>query len=388
MRLGAERRRDDEGDEHEVVPAEHRPRGEQHDHPGDQGEIRVPRLGQGHLPVAADDDGQQRPNGRHAPPSGAAMADPEGGGDGREMDRDRAGLQRPRRRPEQAVDGGEQVEAERAGVTALVGVLTDPPGQADQGRVRGADVADAELGHRQVEDRVPALAAQRDRGDDERQTDHDDGDRNDPAWAPAAAARRQLCCGHDRRSVVAGPAALPAPSMAVVVTVARLASAARGVERGGDRGGDLDPDAIRPRRPHLVRARRIRGAAATRRGCDRYVGGHRRRPRAGGDPPARALPLHRRDDGRGLHALLPGADEQGRRAQRRLPAPLRTGLAARPALVVRDLRLLAARRADVRAAATPRHHLRAVHARPGVGPGGGDVRRRARRVLRPHPDRA
>ena len=89
----------------------------------------------------------------------------------RDVDRDGGRLQRPRRRSEHSVHRGEQVEAERSRVTPLLRILPDPPGQADQRRVRRAHVADAELGHRQVEDRVPPLATQRDHGDDQRQPD-------------------------------------------------------------------------------------------------------------------------------------------------------------------------------------------------------------------------
>ena len=245
MGLGAQGRRDDERDQHQMVAAQDRPRGQEHDDPRDEREVRVPRLGQRHLPIAADHDRQQRADGGDPFPPGTAVTDPQRGGDGGEMDHDRARLQRPRRRAEQAVHRSEQVEAERAGMTALVGVLADPAGETDQRRVRGPDVADAELGHGQVEDRVPVLAAQGDRGDDEGQTDQGDCGREDPARAPAAAARRQLCCGHERRSVVAGPAPLPAPAMAMVVTVARVASGARGVDRAGDREGGCGPGAIR-----------------------------------------------------------------------------------------------------------------------------------------------
>jgi hypothetical protein len=56
-------------------------------------------------------------------------------------------------------------------MAALVRVGTDPAGQADQRRVAGEDVADAELGHGQVEHRVPVVSGQRDDGDEQREAD-------------------------------------------------------------------------------------------------------------------------------------------------------------------------------------------------------------------------
>ncbi len=58
---------------------------------------------------------------------------------------------------------------------------------------------------------------------------------------------------------------------------------------------------------HGLRARRLGRAAPARPGRARHVARHRRRRRARGHPAARPVPLHRRDDGRGLHALLPRA---------------------------------------------------------------------------------
>ena len=174
--LGAERGGDDERDQHHVIAAQHRPGGQQHDDPGDQGEVRVPRLGQRQLPVPGDGDGEHGGHGEDAAPAGPPVTDPQRRGDGDEVDDHRPGLQRPRRRAEQAVHRCQQVEAQRPGMAALLGIRADAPGQPDQRGVAGADVAHPQLGHRQVEHRVPALPVQGSERHDERQTD--DGDRH------------------------------------------------------------------------------------------------------------------------------------------------------------------------------------------------------------------
>ncbi len=74
-------------------------------------------------------------------------------------------------------------------MTALVRVLADPPGQPDQRGVRAEGVADAELGHRQVEHRIPVRAAEVDEGDQQRKGDDGGGDDHrgpGPAGTPAA----------------------------------------------------------------------------------------------------------------------------------------------------------------------------------------------------------
>ena len=113
--LGAQRSGDDERHEHQRVAAQHRPRGEQDDEPGEQRQVRVPRLGEQQLPVAVDRDGEQGGDADTAAPAGSALADPQRRGDRRDVDRHRRRLQRPRRRPEQPVQRGEEVEAQRPG---------------------------------------------------------------------------------------------------------------------------------------------------------------------------------------------------------------------------------------------------------------------------------
>ena len=156
-----------------MVAAQHGPRGQQHEDPRQQRQVRVPRLGQRELAVAAHDDGEQRGDGGDALPAQPAVADPQGGGDGGEVDDDRRRLQRPRRRAEQAVRRGQQVEAQRARVAALVRVLADPARAARSAACGDVnDVADPELGHRQVEHRVPLVALREgDGGDEQRQAD-------------------------------------------------------------------------------------------------------------------------------------------------------------------------------------------------------------------------
>ena len=169
-----------ERDHHQVVAAEHGPGREEHDDPRDEREVRVPRLGQHDLPVAPEDEGEQRSHDRHAPPAGASPADPEPRHDGGQVHDDRADLERPRRLPQQTVGRGQQVEAERSGVAALVRVGADPPGQADQRRVAREHVPDPELGHGQVEHRVPVIARQRDDRDQQREPDDERRDRGAP----------------------------------------------------------------------------------------------------------------------------------------------------------------------------------------------------------------
>ena len=64
----------------------------------------------------------------------------------------------------------------------------DAPGQPDQRRVAADDVADAELGLRDVECREPARLVQRDERDDERRQEHDE---HQPDEQHRAAARRR-----------------------------------------------------------------------------------------------------------------------------------------------------------------------------------------------------
>ena len=96
--LGAVGGGDDEGHEHDVVAAQHGPRRQQHEHPCEQRQVRVPRLGQRQLPVAAHDEGEQRGDDSDAAPSEPAPPDPQRHGDRRQVDDDRADLHRPRRR--------------------------------------------------------------------------------------------------------------------------------------------------------------------------------------------------------------------------------------------------------------------------------------------------
>ena len=53
-------------------------------------------------------------------------------------------------------------QAERAGVAALIGELTDPTRKANQWSLPGSNIADAELSHCQVEDGVPGALRQSD----------------------------------------------------------------------------------------------------------------------------------------------------------------------------------------------------------------------------------
>ncbi len=189
VRLGAKRSGDHEWHEHQRVAARHRPRGEQDDEPDEQRQVGVPRLREQQLAVAVDRDGEQRSDADQTTPAGATLADPQRRGDRRDVDRHRRRLQRPRCRPEQPVERGEEVEAQRSGVAALVGVLADPPRQSDQRGVLAEHIADVELGHGQVEDRIPVRSGKVDKGAEQRHGDN--GGRPEqakPAMAGAPAA--------------------------------------------------------------------------------------------------------------------------------------------------------------------------------------------------------
>ena len=75
-------------------------------------------------------------------------------------------------------------------MAALVRERADAAGQPDERRVRAEDVADAVLGHRQVEHRVPALAAQGDERHDEREPDDRSGDGDGPHRMPLGGSAR------------------------------------------------------------------------------------------------------------------------------------------------------------------------------------------------------
>ena len=118
--LGAVRRRDDQWHEGDGVAAKHAPRREQHDDPRHDGQVRVPRLGQRVLAVAAEHEGEQGGDRRARPtPPETAHHQPQPGADGEQVDDHRPDLHRPRRLAEDAVRRREQVEAQRTGVAAL-----------------------------------------------------------------------------------------------------------------------------------------------------------------------------------------------------------------------------------------------------------------------------
>ena len=55
-------------------------------------------------------------------------------------------------------------------MAALIGEVSDPTGQSNERCVASADVSDTQLGHREIERRMPGPKRQRDRGDEQRQT--------------------------------------------------------------------------------------------------------------------------------------------------------------------------------------------------------------------------
>ncbi len=86
---------------------------------------------------------QRAPARRATRPIVTAIAD--------QVERDGGRLQRERRRAEQPVDGGEEVEAERPRMAPLPVQRAHAARQADEGAVPAPDVADAELGEGEVE---------------------------------------------------------------------------------------------------------------------------------------------------------------------------------------------------------------------------------------------
>ena len=201
------------------------------------------------------------------------------------MDDDGPHLERPRRLAQQAVGGRQQVEAQRAGVAALVGVLADATRQPDQRGVGRADVTDPELGHRQVEHRVPLVGAEGHDGHHERETDdrarppaaasrgapRGDGPvRTAGAWSRSVTRARAYpgcthASGHHHYVVPLVDATVEAPT--VKAGRARRAAGGRPRHRSATTAG--------------LRARRLRWPPPPRRRRAGDVGGHRRRPRAG-----------------------------------------------------------------------------------------------------------
>ena len=110
-----------------------------------------------------------------AGPPEPTVTDPDGQPDPHEGDRHGGDLHRPRRTAEQPIGRREQPEARRPGMTSLVRQLADPPGQSDQRGLAGADVLDPELGHREVEHRVPAPLGECDHCDEQRKRHRERG---------------------------------------------------------------------------------------------------------------------------------------------------------------------------------------------------------------------
>ena len=106
------------------------------------------------------------------------------------MQRDCRHLHRPRRRAEQPVDRPQHPEAHRTGMASLAAERADAADEADQRRMAGPDVADAQLGHRQVEDRIPALLRQHCERDDQRQREQREEPGADQQRSRARAGRQ------------------------------------------------------------------------------------------------------------------------------------------------------------------------------------------------------
>ena len=134
----------------------------------------------------------------HAEPA-APVRDPQREADAHDVEHDVAREEPERRATEQRPGRPQPVEADRTGVTAAERPeRTDAPRQTDQRRVTARNVADAHLGLRPVEQRVPARMVQRDQRDEERNREHGAHEHDDPARI-APALRRANGGIHGRR---------------------------------------------------------------------------------------------------------------------------------------------------------------------------------------------
>ena len=192
MCLGSETGSDGERNQHCVVARNDRPGCQQDDNPRDQRQVRVPRLGKYREPVATDKERHdQRHNNRAAPPR-STVSNPERESDPQRLHECRRRFHRPRRTAEQPVSRRKQPEVERTGVAALIGKLADAAGQANQRGLPRSDIADAELGHCEVEYGIPPALCERDDRDQQRDA-KPHGDQHDEA--SAASGKPPGACG-------------------------------------------------------------------------------------------------------------------------------------------------------------------------------------------------
>ena len=199
MGLSRHRSGTDHREEHPAIAVEHTPGAHEGDQPQQEGEVGVPRVGQHLQSVSADGEGQDRRHrhGDHGP--SPPVGDPEDERGGRRADHHAGQLHAPGRRSDQPVDRGDEIEAPRARVAALVGEAPDPSRQPDQRRVGRPDVAHPELGHRHVEHRVPGALAQH-HGRHQQRDDHDRG-HDPPGWKRRSRLGRRVGVGHGRSIV-------------------------------------------------------------------------------------------------------------------------------------------------------------------------------------------
>ncbi len=178
--------------QHLQVVTQHRPRGEQHHRPGHQRQVRIPGLFHHHDPEGVHQQHHQGTDPDEHRQATAAPPQPQRHTDPGEVQHERGGEQRPRGRPEDLVERGEQPEAQWTRVAPGVHPeVAEASRQADQGRVQAEHGAHAHLGLGEVEHHVGLGASQLQRGDDERDDERgDERPRHHAGTPPPRGGRR------------------------------------------------------------------------------------------------------------------------------------------------------------------------------------------------------
>ena len=180
-----------------MIARNNRPGGQQDDDPRDQRQVRVPGLGQHREPIATDEKCHDQRHHDHAHSLRSTVSNPEREPDPQRLHECRRRFHRPCRTAEHPVSRRKQPEAERTRVAALVGELADSTGQTNQRSLPRSDIANAELGHCQVEYGVPRALRQRDHRNEQRDS-KPQGAQHDVAGAasselPGACGERAHC---------------------------------------------------------------------------------------------------------------------------------------------------------------------------------------------------
>ena len=343
--------------EQRPVVAQDRPDREHEQQPPEDRHVRVPRQGEDCGAVVreqpGEDCGEAEQHEQAAPPP----REPEHRPDDEHVEADRGRVHRPRRGPEQSVEGREQPEADRSRVAALTGDRADAAREPDERRMRGPHVPDPQLGLGHVQDREPVRVRERDQRDDERHREQRP-ERNDDPPAPGTGSVAGALSG-------VGSEAPPADDPTSVAT--------------GTGRGYTGPLVLRGCSVPIARGKRLVSSPPHEPGRSDPLGlvdapaAHLHRPRdhRGGvpDPAPRDAAQPGRADGRGLHARLPGAVPARRAPQRRLPPPLRPGQHLGARRLVQALRGLARRPSGSSACSSSSRSCSACTRWPGTGDG-------------------